>query len=151
MGKMEEMRVMVRGDCTELAEWQRAFAAIYPSFPKEASYVTSCQHAVGALEKAPIPNWTKKKKIMELLAAGTYTDALITEEVLHTAAGFMNAEIEAFEKLHEAEAVKKTVAKADEGRGGLNPLIGSQENPQIGARFVEAFDKDSITPPPEVR
>ena len=73
LGKMEEMRVMVRGDCTELAEWQRAFAAIYPSFPKEASYVTSCQHAVGALKKAPIPNWNKKKKIMELLPTRTHS------------------------------------------------------------------------------
>ena len=118
LGKMEEMRVMVRGDCSELSEWQQAFTAIYPNFPKEANYGTSCQHAVGALEKAPIPNWTKKKKIMELMAAGTFTDTLITEEVLHVAASFMNDALEEFEKMHEAEAVKKTVAKAEEGRGG---------------------------------
>ena len=149
--KMEELRVMVRGGCSELAEWRKAFTAIWPDFPKQAGYKTACQHAVGALEVAPVPNWAKKVKIMDLMAAGSFADAAITEEVLHGTATAMDDALEKCETLHEAEAVKKTVAKAEEGRGGLNPLIGSLDNPQMTARFLDVFDKESVTTPPEVR
>ena len=153
VGELEDLRVMVRGDCTDAAEWRKAFKAIWPKIAtiKEADYKKSYQHAVGSLETAPVPGWAKKLKIMEAMELGNFDDAVITEEVLHQTASHMNEALEEHEKLHEAESVKKTVAKAEEGRGGLNPLIGSKEKPIISARFIEAFDKDSVKTPPEVR